>query len=148
MPSLRTASTTYSIGQISRLFGVTHRALRFYEEIGLIEPDRQGPHRLYSRGDYQRLRVITSARKAGLNLEHIRELLDLYDPADHGRAQARKALERLRQRVAEIDAQRDLATHWLAELELHVERLQTPGTPENRFRRALDGDAHDTAPAA
>jgi DNA-binding transcriptional MerR regulator len=124
MSSLRTIPSAYSIGQLSRLFGVTPRALRFYEQIGLVEPDRDGPARIYSRGDYQRLKVIVGARKAGLKLEHIRELLNLYEPTDHGAAQVRRAIGRLRERIAELDAQRELAVQSLAELEARLERIE------------------------
>ena len=137
MPSLRTTTTSYSIGQLRRIFGVTARALRFYDQIGLVEPGREGLQRVYSRGDYQRIRVITNARKAGLSIEHIRKLLSLYDPTDRGAAQAGNAIELLRQRISELDAQRSFAATKLAELELHLERVRPPAltVTEGRFGR-------------
>jgi DNA-binding transcriptional MerR regulator len=120
MGSLRSISARYTISQVSRLFGVTPRALRFYEQIGLVAPDRDGVNRLYSRGDCQRIQMIAIARKAGLTLEHIRELLDLYDPADSGEAQIRKTVDRLRERIADLDAQREFAAQKISELKLKL----------------------------
>ena len=135
MSSLRTLSSSYSIGQLSRLFGVTPRALRFYEQIGLVEPDRDGAARVYSRGDYQRLKVIVGARRAGLKLEHIRELLDLYQPADHGVAQVKGAIVRLRERLAELEAQRELAAHSLTELEARLEQMEPSAANDHALHR-------------
>ena len=130
MPSLKLAPSRYSIGQLARMFGMTHRAIRFYEQIGLLEPGRNGQQRDYRRRDYQRLAVIARARKAGLKLEHIRELLDLYDPADHGEAQVSKAIERLRQRVEDLDAQRDCVMEQLSELQAQLQRQQAAAPRE------------------
>jgi DNA-binding transcriptional MerR regulator len=135
MPIQRIASTRYTISQLSRLFDVTARALRFYEQIGLVEPNRSGQNRVYSRGDYQRIQVITGARKAGLSLDHIRELLALYDPADRGEAQIRKAIERVHQRMVDLDAQRDSAALKLAELEFRLERVKAPDALLTQFTR-------------
>jgi len=142
MPSLSIAPLRYTISQLSRQFGVTPRALRFYEQIGLVEPNRDGPNRVYSRGDCQRIRVITSGRKAGLTLDHIKELLDLYDTADGGAAQIGKAIERLRERVADLDVQREIAAASLTELELRLERVRTgsPSLGQDRFAPRLAAD--------
>jgi len=124
MSPVTLTSSRYTIGQLVRRFGVTHRAIRFYEQIGLLEPTREGPQRTFGRRDYQRLGVIGRARKAGLALEQVRELLDLYDPADGGAAQLNKAVERLKQRIADLDAQRDVANTELAALETQLYRLR------------------------
>jgi DNA-binding transcriptional MerR regulator len=123
MASLRSLSVTYSISQLSRAFGVTPRALRFYEQQGLVTPDRVGDRRLYSRGDYQRLKVIVEARKAGLTLENARELLNLYDPADGGRAQLASAQAHLRERTAALEAELAFATQVLVKVEAKLAHL-------------------------
>jgi DNA-binding transcriptional MerR regulator len=145
MSSLRNPTARYSVSQLGRIFGVTARALRFYEERGLINPGRdQQRRRIYSRRDYQRIRVIAGARKAGLSLEHIGELLDLYEPGDAGKAQLGKALERLRDRLADLDAQRDRAALTLNAAEALWARLPQPGRGaledlEDRTRRRRAG---------
>ena len=79
----------YSISELAREFGVTPRALRFYEDKGLLSPDREGLNRVYSNRDRARLKLILSGRKVGFSLNDIREILDLYDLDDNQRAQLR-----------------------------------------------------------
>src|SRR5215218_5239153 len=67
--------TAYSIGELSREFGVTLRALRFYENKGLIAPQRDGLNRLYSQGDRNRLALILKGKKLGFTLGEIREMI-------------------------------------------------------------------------
>lgn len=99
-------SFEYSINQLSKLLGLTARAIRFYEEKGLVKPGRSWSGRVYTRRDFQRLSVIARGRKAGLSLEDLEDILEAYDPADHGRRQVELALERLRERLLVLDAQR------------------------------------------
>ena len=108
-------ASTYQIGQLCSHFSISPRALRFYEEKGLITP-RRGAHktRYYSRADFNRVRVISWGRRAELSLEEIRELLDDYDRADRGRRQLDKALSKLRDKAAWRKAQR---THIAAEID-------------------------------
>lgn len=103
--------TVYRIGELAGEFGITLRALRFYEDKGLIEPRRIGNTRLYSRRDRARLKLILLGKRVGLSLLDIGELLDLYDPAGGNRRQLERAddkgtehLARLRQERAAIDA--------------------------------------------
>jgi DNA-binding transcriptional MerR regulator len=114
-------ASTYQIGQLCQHFSISPRALRFYEEKGLIAP-RRGAHktRQYSRADFNRVQVISWGRRADLSLEEIRELLDDYDRADGGRTQLDKALNKLRDKAAVLDAQR---THIGAEIEALEQRL-------------------------
>ena len=144
MASPTLAATSFTIGQLCRIFSVTPRALRFYEEIGLVEPDRDDQRRIYSRGDYQRIGVIVRARKAGLSLGQIRELLDLYDPADRGSAQLKRAVEQLRQRLLDVEAERDRVAQDLAELEQRLSRM-TPDVRGASRERPFSGVASGAA---
>jgi DNA-binding transcriptional MerR regulator len=100
-------ASTYQIGQLCSHFSISPRALRFYEEQGLITP-RRGAHktRHYSHADFKRVQVISWGRRAALSLAEIRELLDDYDRGDRGRRQLDKALDKLREKAAWLQAQR------------------------------------------
>ena len=74
-------SRTYTIRQLTKEFSVTARTLRFYEDEGLIAPERRGQTRIYSVRDRARIILILRGRKVGFSLAEIREYLELYDPA-------------------------------------------------------------------
>lgn len=76
----------YSIQQLSREFEVTPRALRFYEDKGLLTPARRGTTRLYSDRDRIRLRLALRGKRLGFSLEECREIIDMYDPRQPGGA--------------------------------------------------------------
>lgn len=96
---------TYSITQLCREFGATPRALRFYEEQGLLSPARRELSRVYSYKDRARLRLILNGRRVGLSIAEIRDILDLYDEKGEA-AQNAKALAVFRHRIAQLEAQR------------------------------------------
>ncbi len=70
----------YSISELSREFKITTRAIRYYEDIGLLLPQRQGKNRLYDTSDRIRLRLILRGKRLGLSLEESREIIDMYEP--------------------------------------------------------------------
>ncbi len=103
--------TTFTIGELAREFSVTLRTLRFYEDKGLIRPQRQGLNRIYGRRDRARVRLILLGRSVGFSLDEIKEILDLYDLKDGRPSQLRVALAGfgkqiaiLRRRKADIEA--------------------------------------------
>ncbi|MDR0202570.1 MAG: MerR family DNA-binding transcriptional regulator [Delftia acidovorans] len=106
--------TTYTISDLAKEFDLTTRAIRFYEDMGLLEPERAGPggrNRVYSPRDRTRLRLTLRAKRLGLSLNEAKEIIDLYDsPRDTG-AQLRKFLEvlaahrrQLEDRLADLQA--------------------------------------------
>ena len=97
---------THSIGAMCDAFAVTARALRFYEDEGLIAPERRGTTRLYSERDRARLAWILRGKRLGFSLGEIRELLDLYDLGDQRQTQRMKTLDRCRERIARLERQR------------------------------------------
>ena len=96
----------YAISDLSREFGVTARALRFYEDEGLIAPTRVGLGRVYSKRDRARLAWILRAKNVGFSLSEIKELIDLYDLGDGRVEQRRTTMVRCREKIAALEAQR------------------------------------------
>ena len=103
---LRRPPRTYSIRQLCQEFGCTPRALRFYEDKGLLFPAREGQNRIYSHKDRGRLQLILRGKRVGLSLAEIGEMLDLYEIGDGGVQQAARSVRRFREQVAVLEAQR------------------------------------------
>ena len=91
---------TWTIAQVAEEFGVTHRTVRHYEELGLITPERRGTTRVYHRRDRTRLGLILRGKRLGFPLEEIRTIIDLYDVPRGRRSQLEYVL-------AQIDERRD-----------------------------------------
>ena len=94
-----------SISDLAAEFAVTARALRFYEDEGLIAPERRGTARLYSQRDRARLAWILRGKRVGFSLTDIRELLDLYDLGDGRRVQRAKTLAQCSAKIAALERQ-------------------------------------------
>jgi DNA-binding transcriptional MerR regulator len=96
----------FSISEMCAEFGVTARALRFYEDEGLISPRRQGLARIYSHRDRARLAWILRGKRVGFSLADIREMIDLYDVNDGRRVQREVTIQKCTDRVAFLNAQK------------------------------------------
>ena len=107
----------YSIGEMCDAFGVTARALRFYEDEELIAPERRGTTRLYTDRDRARLTWILRGKSVGFSLNDIRELLDLYDVGDQQHTQMLATRDRCRERVVALRRQKNDIDATIAELE-------------------------------
>jgi len=107
---------TYGISDLSEEFGITARALRFYEDEGLITPQRRGLARIYSRRDRARLAWILRGKRVGFSLAEIREMIDLYDAGENQDAQRRAAIARCTDRIDQLRRQRDDIDAAIAEL--------------------------------
>ncbi|HEY7852471.1 MAG TPA: MerR family DNA-binding transcriptional regulator [Caulobacteraceae bacterium] len=104
---LRRPERTFTIRQLCIEFSCTPRALRFYEDKGLLAPARQGLNRVYSHRDRGRLQLILRGKRVGLALAEIREILQLYDKHDGGATQNTLALAKFRQRIIAFERQRE-----------------------------------------
>lgn len=108
---------TYSIGELAEEFGITSRALRLYEEEGLLDPLRDGTRRIYNERNRVRLRLILRGKRLGWSLAEIRESFDLYDSDQGEEAQLESMLEKLAQRRELLLAQKRDVEHALEEVE-------------------------------
>ena len=133
-----TMTTTYRIAELAREFGITPRAMRFYEDQGILNPTRQGANRIYSGRDRGRLRLALRARRLGFTLAAIRGLFDLYDKACDDVSQLDAFLVRLGEHRALLQQQREDIEAMLAETDFF----------ESQCRRLLaQRDEHDQAAA-
>lgn len=117
--------TLYTIGQLCEEFGVTARALRFYEDEKLISPERNGTQRLYSDRDRSRLAWILRGKRVGFSLGDIGDLLDLYDLGDARKTQKAVTLDKCRERIDALARQKADIDETIEELEGFVRLLTT-----------------------
>lgn len=115
----------YRIGELAREFGVTHRALRFYEDKQLIHPERRGVTRLYSRRDRIRLNLVLYCKKIGFSLREIKQILDLYEPGGRNIRQTKVMLEKSTRHLERLKAERASIEEAIAELNNLVEIMKT-----------------------
>lgn len=127
--SLLIMATTYSISDLAQEFDLTTRAIRFYEDMGLLQPVRSGPggrSRLYSGRDRTRLKLTLRAKRLGLSLSEARELIDMYDsPRDTG-PQLEKFMQVLADHRVQLEEQ-------MADLQANLDELKA----HQREARAL-----------
>jgi len=129
---------TYSISDLAHEFALTTRAIRFYEDEGMIAPERRGRARVYRERERVRLKLILRGKRLGFSLLEIRDLLDLYEVARNERAQLAKFIDMLGERRARLLQQKEDIDAVLAEIE-GVER---------DCRRRLRDEARQHKPAA
>ena len=113
----RGAPWTGTIAQIADDFGVTHRTVRHYEDLGLSSPERRGTARIYRRRDRTRLALILRGRRIGFTLDEIRTIIDMYDAPRGQVAQLEYLLSQIGDRRADLEARRRDLDDALAELD-------------------------------
>ena len=115
-------ATTYTISDLAREFDLTPRAMRFYEDMGLLQPERRGPggrQRVYSNRDRTRLKLTLRAKRLGLSLTEARELIDMYDSPRDTAAQLERFLRVLGQHRVQLEAQLTELQATLGEISQH-----------------------------
>ncbi|HTI48171.1 MAG TPA: MerR family DNA-binding transcriptional regulator [Casimicrobiaceae bacterium] len=149
MPTARRPDTparvTYTISDLAREFALTTRAIRFYEDCGLLQPERRGRARIYGERERVRVKLILRGKRLGLSLAEIGELLDLYEVARNERAQLAKFLNLLEDRRMRLIQQREDIDAVLAEIE-GVERECRRRLKDERPARTGRAGGGATAP--
>lgn len=105
------------IQEVARELGVTHRTLRFYEDKGLIAPQRIGTTRVYSKREMGRMQLILRGKRLGFSIREIGEFLDLYDADPQQHAQIEALLERVREKREDLRQQRRAIEETIRELD-------------------------------
>jgi DNA-binding transcriptional MerR regulator len=95
-----------TIAEVAEEFGVTHRTLRFYEDLGLVAPERRGTARLFHQRDRVRLSLVLRGKRLGFPLEEIRRIVDMYDEPPGEEGQLRYLLGQISDRRAQLEARR------------------------------------------
>jgi len=128
--------TYMSIREVCDAFDVTPRTLRFYEQKELLFPLRRGTHRLFTKRDRARLKLILRGKRFGFSLEDIRQLLDLYDPSTQNITQLTRVMELAYQKLDEMIQQREELDEAIedlkAQLDWGAEQVKTLSGPSSK----------------
>ncbi len=122
-PSL--ASATYTITELAAEFDITARAIRFYEDVGLLTPTRAGRNRVYTQRDRTRLKLTLRGKRLGLSLQEIKQLVTMYDSPSDKRPQLSAFLGVLSEHRRQLEQQREDIEITLAEIAQHEERCRS-----------------------
>ena len=129
------SSTTYTITDLAKEFDVTTRAIRFYEDQGLLNPQREGRKRIYTKRDRTRLKLILRGKRLGFTLSETRELFDLYDTARGEERQLRHFLRILAHRRQLLEQQQRDIEAVLHEIEMAEGRRASSRSTALAIRR-------------
>jgi DNA-binding transcriptional MerR regulator len=121
---METERAEFSISELAREFDVTPRAIRFYEDQGLLAPKRDGQRRIYSPRDRTRLKLTLRGKRLGLSLSEIRDLIDMYEPGRDERAQLERFLAVLEAHKAGLLQQREDIEAQLSEIQAFEKKVR------------------------
>ena len=99
------SNPTYSISDLARELDITTRTIRFYEEQGMLSPERRGLERFYSARDKVTLKLILRGKRIGFSLAECRDLIGLYDPSGDNQKQLVTMLDKITERREQLDQQ-------------------------------------------
>ena len=116
-PYARDLPARFTIGELSRQFAVTTRTIRFYEDEGLLAPQRAGQNRIYTPRDRVRLKLILRGKRLGFSIKEIKDMVDMYDAPEGEAGQLKYFIERMNRRRADLLKQRSDIDQVLAELD-------------------------------
>ena len=111
------SEVTYTIGELSKEFDITPRSIRFYEEQGLLAPERAGQNRVYKKKDRVRLRLILRGKRLGFSLSEVKTLFELYDDSSNSRPQLEAMLKMTTEKRAIMTQQMEDIQMLMSELD-------------------------------
>lgn len=117
-------SASFTIGELALEFDLTTRAIRFYEDCGLLAPQRHGSRRVYSQRDRTRLKLTLRGKRLGLALSEIKSLVDMYESPKDTSAQMNRFLGVLAQHRETLEQQREDIEMSLAEITAHEDECK------------------------
>ncbi len=123
------AAVTFTIGELAREFGLTTRAIRFYEDCGLIAPARSGRQRVYTARDRARLTLTLRGKRLGLKLVQVKELVDMYETRRDSGPQLRRFVDVLARQRADLETR-------LAELQSTLDEVVAHESSARRMLKA------------
>ena len=100
-------SKSFSITELAAEFDISTRTIRFYEEKGLISPERRGNTRIYNDADRVRLKLILRGKRLGFSLEESRDIIDMYQPNHSNEAQIQKLIYTIRDKREQLEQQKN-----------------------------------------
>jgi len=126
---------TFTITELAHEFDVTPRAIRFYEDVGLLEPARSGRNRVYTQRDRTRLKLTLRGKRLGLALAEVKQLVDLYDSPSDTATQLKAFLRVLEEHRGQLERQLEDVRVTLAEIAQHEARCRRLlASPQRRSR--------------
>ncbi len=125
-------TATYTISELASTYGVSTRTIRYYEEIGLIKPERNASgHRYFTKKEKTQLQLIFRGKKYGFHLEEIKEMIRLFDEDPTGREQLKRTIEygegkisEVTKRIEELQAMKDEMNHLMNEFQKELNQLE------------------------
>ena len=121
---METERAEFSISELAREFDITPRAIRFYEDQGLLAPRRDGQRRIYTPRDRTRLKLTRRGKRLGLTLSEIRELIDMYEPGRDQRPQLERFLAVLEAHKASLLQQQADLEAQLSEIRAFAQKIR------------------------
>ncbi len=115
---------TFTITELAQEFDITPRAIRFYEDVGLLTPARAGRNRVYTQRDRTRLKLTLRGKRLGLSLQEVKQLVDMYDSKGDTSQQLKAFLQVLREHRSQLERQLDDIEVTLVEISQHEERCK------------------------
>jgi DNA-binding transcriptional MerR regulator len=134
-PAPKDGARTLTITELAAEFDVTPRAIRFYEDVGLLTPERAGRNRVYTQRDRTRLKLTLRGKRLGLSLQEIKQLVDMYDSPSDTTQQLQAFLGVLAEHRRLLERQREDLDITLAEIAQHEARCRGLLAPKAARRR-------------
>jgi DNA-binding transcriptional MerR regulator len=128
---------TFTITELAQEFDITPRAIRFYEDVGLLTPARAGRNRVYTHRDRTRLKLTLRGKRLGLSLQEVKQLVDMYESPADTTQQLQAFLQVLQEHRSQLEQQLDDIQVTLAEINQHEERCRRLIADAGRSRKPV-----------